>query len=126
MIITTEDDEVLHKLCTNHILDKLEKFDIFLKPEKCKFYQYKVEYLGVIIGNGTVKIDPIKVQGISKWPTSQMVFFFLFELLFIVLSVAIRHVPKDYSIGQQKSTSLLVPDLDFFRENGHQNCDQGA
>ena len=69
MIIATEDDEVLHKLCVNHILDKLEKFDLFLKPEKCRFHQCEVEYLGVLIGNGSVKMDPIKVQGISEWPT---------------------------------------------------------
>jgi len=69
MIIATEDDEVLHKLRVNHILDKLEKFDLFLKPEKCKFHQHEVEYLGVLIGNGSVKMDPVKVQGISEWPT---------------------------------------------------------
>ena len=56
MIITTEDDKVLYKLCVNHILDKLEKFNLFLKPEKYKFHQCEVEYLGVIIGNSTVKI----------------------------------------------------------------------
>ena len=73
MIIATEDDEVLHELHINHILDKLEKFNLFLKPEKCKFYQQEVEYLGVLIGNGSVKIDPVKVQEISKWPTPQTV-----------------------------------------------------
>jgi len=69
MIIATEDNEVLHKLCVNHILDKLEKYDLFLKPEKCKFYQCEVKYLGVLIGNGTMKMDPVKVQGITDWPT---------------------------------------------------------
>ena len=69
MIIATEDDEVLHELRINHILDKLEKFDLFLKPEKWKFHQREVEYLGVLIGNGTVKMDPVKVQGIADWPT---------------------------------------------------------
>jgi len=73
MIIATEDDEVLHELRVNHILDKLEKFDLFLKPEKCKFHQHKVKYLGVLIGNGTVKMDPVKVQGIADWPTPQTV-----------------------------------------------------
>jgi len=68
MIIATEDDEVLHELRVNHILDKLAKFDLFLKPEKCKFHQREVEYLGVLIGNGSVKMDPVKVQGISEWP----------------------------------------------------------
>ena len=69
MIIATEDDKVLHELWVNHILDKLEKFNLFLKPEKCRFPQHEVEYLGVLIGNSSVKMDPIKVQGISEWPT---------------------------------------------------------
>jgi len=73
MIIATEDDEVLHELHVNHILDKLEKFNLFLKPEKCKFHQQEVEYLGVLISNGSVKMDPIKVQGILEWPTPQTV-----------------------------------------------------
>jgi len=73
MIIATEDDKVLHELCVNHILDKLEKFNLFLKPEKCKFHQQEVEYLGVLISNGTVKMDPVKVQGIADWPTPQTV-----------------------------------------------------
>jgi DNA-binding MltR family transcriptional regulator len=29
-----------------------------------------VEYLGVIVGEGRVRMDPIKVQGITDWPTS--------------------------------------------------------
>jgi len=73
MIIATEDDKTLHKLRVNHILDKLEKFNLFLKPEKRKFHQQEVEYLRVLIGNGTVKMDPVKVQGIADWPTSQTV-----------------------------------------------------
>jgi len=66
MIIATEDDDILHELHVNHILDKLEKFDLFLKLEKCKFHQWEVEYLGVLISNSSVKMDPIKVQGISE------------------------------------------------------------
>jgi hypothetical protein len=27
-----------------------------------------VEYLSVIIGQGRVEIDPVKVEGIAKWP----------------------------------------------------------
>ena len=73
MIIATEDDEILHELRVNHILDKLEKYNLFLKPEKCRFHQCEVEYLSVIIGNGTVKMDPIKIQGIMEWPTPKTV-----------------------------------------------------
>ena len=73
MIIATEDNKVLHELHVNHILDKLEKFDLFLKPEKCKFHQHEVKYLGVLIGNRTVKMDPVKVQGIADWLTPELV-----------------------------------------------------
>jgi hypothetical protein len=69
IVIATTDDEVLHSLQVDHILNKLAKHDLFFKPEKCHFYQREVEYLGVIIGNGKIQMDPIKVKGITDWPT---------------------------------------------------------
>ena len=56
-----------HEVC--NVLRKLKNNDLFLKPKKCQFHQKEVEYLRVIVGNGRVKMDPVKVQGISKWPT---------------------------------------------------------
>ncbi len=35
-------------------------------------------------------------------------------------------VPPNYSAGQQKSTNLVVWELEIFRLNGPQNHDQGA
>jgi hypothetical protein len=52
-----------------HVLQKLLDHDLFLKPEKCQFHKKEVEYLGVIIGGGKVMMDPIKVKGITEWPT---------------------------------------------------------
>ena len=72
-IIAIEDDAVLHKSKVDHFLDKLQKNDLFLKPEKCKFNQKQVEYLGIIIGNGKVEMDPVKVEGIAKWPMPKTV-----------------------------------------------------
>ena len=39
-----------HWLYTHHVLDKLEKHDLYLKPEKCVFEKEEIDYLGVIIG----------------------------------------------------------------------------
>jgi len=72
-VIATEDDERIHGERVNHFLDKLAKHNLFLKPEKCSFHVKEVKYLGVIIGNGKVKMDPIKVEGIANWPTPQTV-----------------------------------------------------
>jgi hypothetical protein len=52
----------------NQVLKKLEEHDLYLKPEKCNFHVKEVEYLGVIIGQGQVKMDPTKVKGIMDWP----------------------------------------------------------
>ena len=41
-----------------------------LKPEKCEFKKSSVEYLGVVISHNSVNMDPVKVAGVSKWPTS--------------------------------------------------------
>jgi hypothetical protein len=57
----------LHAL-THEVLRRLTKYDLYLKPEKCSFDQTSIEYLGIIIDNGNVRMDPAKVQGITKWP----------------------------------------------------------
>lgn len=35
---------------------------------KCEFETEETEYLGLIIGHGTVKMDPVKVKAITEWP----------------------------------------------------------
>jgi hypothetical protein len=59
----------MHCNMVAHILSKLREHDLFLKPEKCHFHKQEVEYLGVIVGKGHVKMDPVKVQAITDWPT---------------------------------------------------------
>ena len=58
-----------HHKHVQEVLQQLRENKLYLKPEKCKFDQTKIEYLGVIIGNGQVKMDPVKVAGIAEWPT---------------------------------------------------------
>jgi hypothetical protein len=52
----------------HQILDKLEENDLYLKPKKCKFLKREIDYLGVIVGNGQLKMDPKKLQGVVDWP----------------------------------------------------------
>jgi len=68
-IIATENNKEEHSARVHHFLSKLQKHDLYLKPEKCKFHQKEVKYLGVIIGQGSVKMDLVKVEGIAHWPT---------------------------------------------------------
>jgi hypothetical protein len=49
-------------------LQKNKDHDLFLKAKKCSFHKKQVEYLSIIIGQGKVEMDPIKVERITKWP----------------------------------------------------------
>jgi reverse transcriptase-like protein len=49
------------------VLDILEQHNLYLKPKKCAFKQEEIDYLGVIIGQGTLKMDPKKIQGVVDW-----------------------------------------------------------
>jgi hypothetical protein len=69
ILIVTESNNIKdHIEIVSKVLQILADNDLFLKPEKCHFHKREVEYLGIIIGNGHVKMDPIKVKGIIKWP----------------------------------------------------------
>ena len=39
------------------VLKRLEHYDLYLKPKKCKFEKDPMEYLGMIIRPGEVQID---------------------------------------------------------------------
>ena len=67
ILIHTKDDVEYHRGKVHHILDKLQKNDLFLKLEKCSFEQTEMEFLRVILGPGTIHMDPAKLKGIADW-----------------------------------------------------------
>ena len=50
-------------------LQRLQDNNLYLKPEKCTFWMTKVEYLGLIIQENLISMDPVKLNGIKDWPT---------------------------------------------------------
>src|SRR6266446_2149189 len=51
------------------ILSTLQEQRLFLKPEKCKFEQKEVEYLGLVISKDCIAMDLTKVRRVTEWPT---------------------------------------------------------
>ena len=62
-------DKATHREKVNKLLEWLQKLDLYLKPDKCVFEMNRVKFLGVILENGTVMMDPIKVAGVADWKT---------------------------------------------------------
>jgi hypothetical protein len=50
------------------VLQILRENKLSLKPKKCEFENTETKYLGMIIGNTQICMDPTKVQAISEWP----------------------------------------------------------
>ena len=61
--IKEEHDEIVEE-----VLRRLEKNDLFVKPEKCMWKIREVGFLGVIIGEDGVRMEKEKVQGVVEWP----------------------------------------------------------
>ena len=49
-------------------MELLETNKLYLKAEKCEFEKEKIEYLGLIISQGRIEMDPVKIEGVSRWP----------------------------------------------------------
>jgi len=58
---------------THQVLQKIQDLDLFLRPAKCSFNQMLVEYLGLIISEGEIHMDPVKLRAIQDWPLLQTI-----------------------------------------------------
>jgi hypothetical protein len=65
---TKEELEWITKL----VLETLREHDLFLKAKKCEFCQTRIEYLGMIIEEGRISMDAVKLGGIRDWPVPTM------------------------------------------------------
>jgi len=52
----------------HRVLQRIQDLDLFLRPAKCSFNQTSVEYLGLIISEGEICMDPVKLKAIQDWP----------------------------------------------------------
>jgi Reverse transcriptase (RNA-dependent DNA polymerase) len=68
ILIFAKSQEELQKR-TKQVLQRLREHDLFLKPKKCEFNKSTMEYLRLIIQEGKLSMDPVKLSGIRDWPT---------------------------------------------------------
>ena len=66
MIFTNTLDE--HRKIVKEVLTILRQNKLSLKHTKCEFEVLETEYLGLIVAQGSVRMDKGKVQGVLDWP----------------------------------------------------------
>ena len=67
ILIFSEDAEE-HKRLVKQVFKILKDNKLYLKPSKCEFDVSTVKFLGYILGNGGVRMDPKKVDAVKDWP----------------------------------------------------------
>ncbi len=76
------------------VLSRLKEYGLKLSPEKCRFFQTSVKYLGHIVSKHGVETDPEKIEAIKTWPCPKN----LKELRsFLGFSGYYRRFIKDYA-----------------------------
>jgi Reverse transcriptase (RNA-dependent DNA polymerase) len=55
------------------ILKKAQEYDLYFKAKKCEFRKPKIKYLGLVVEEEKLAMDPAKLKGILDWPAQKTV-----------------------------------------------------
>jgi len=72
-VLVGTDSEKGHNEIVVEVLKQLEENDLYVKPEKCSWKTNKVNFLGVVIGQGKIEMEEDKVAGVLNWPIPRTV-----------------------------------------------------
>ena len=66
-IIIFTKDITKHRIVVKEVLKILRQNKLYFKLVKCEMEKDEIKYLGMIIGHGKVRMDPIKVDTVRNW-----------------------------------------------------------
>ena len=66
ILVGIETEERYNEI-VKEILRRLEKNDLYIKPEKCIWKVWKIGFLEVIIGPNGIEMEKEKVDGVLSW-----------------------------------------------------------
>jgi len=66
-------NEKQHNKIVEEVLKKMEENDLYVKPEKCIWKVREIDFLGLVIGLGGIKIQEEKVAEVLEWPKPKTV-----------------------------------------------------
>ena len=72
-VLVGTDSEEGHDEIVAEVLKRLEENDLYVKPEKCSWKTSKVNFLGVVMGQGKIEMEEEKVEGVLNWPVPKTV-----------------------------------------------------
>jgi hypothetical protein len=108
LIFSMNKEEHDRHLCL--VLQKLRENQLYAKLNKCEFWLKEVSFLGHIISEGGISVEPSKVKDVLSWNTPQNV---LDIRSFLDLMGYYRRFIKGFSKISKPMTELLVKGKNF-------------
>jgi translation initiation factor IF-2 len=104
------------------ILEKAQEYNLYFKAKKCEFRKPKIKYLGLVVKEGKLAMDPTKLKEILDWPAPKTV---KEVRSFIGFGNFYRHFVKGFSHLAHPLHDLLKKDKKFvWSEECQESFDQ--
>jgi hypothetical protein len=113
VLVFFDDILIYSSSCANHlrylraVFTILQQHRLFVKRSKCAFGERSIAYLGHVISEVGVAMDPAKVQAVSAWPQPRSA---RVVRRFLGLAGYYRKFVQDYSSIAAPLTALLKKD----------------
>jgi Reverse transcriptase (RNA-dependent DNA polymerase)/RNase H-like domain found in reverse transcriptase/Integrase zinc binding domain/Chromo (CHRromatin Organisation MOdifier) domain len=99
-----------HKRHVRLVLERLAEHGLHLKATKCQFHQTEISFLGFVISEHGISMDPEKIRAITSWPIPKSV---LDIQIFLGLANFYRRFIKNFSKITSPITRLLKKGVIF-------------
>jgi len=60
------DEKEKYNEIVEEVLRRIEKNDLYIKPEKCVWKVREIDFLGLVMGSGEIKMQEEKVAGVLE------------------------------------------------------------
>ncbi|KAI3692533.1 hypothetical protein L6452_32350 [Arctium lappa] len=120
-ILIYSKDEGEHEKHLCDVLEVLRKEKLYVKFSKCEFWLKEVQFLGHVVSEDGVKVDPTKIEAMMSWepPTSST------EIRsFLGLAGYYRRFIQDFSKIASPITSLTRKNVNFLWTNAQDQAFQ--
>jgi len=72
VLVRTEKEEKHNKI-VKEVLKRMKENDLYVKLEKCVWKVREIDFLGLVMGSGGIKMQEEKVARVLEWPRPKMV-----------------------------------------------------
>ena len=65
ILVGTEEEK--HDKIVEKVLRRMEENDLYVKPEKCVWKVREIDFLGLVVESGGIKMQEEKMAGVLEW-----------------------------------------------------------